>query len=182
MDKRGFTLIELLVVIAIIAILSAVVITYLNGAKGRANDAAVKSYMSQVRSMADVYYVGNGYSFDNDLGGINGVCFGTTLPPVTATSISATPTLATDGITPSVNGHLSLARASGPGAGTTLNLSNLTAGSPTRTTCHYNSGAWVAEAPLSGSVAGSIRVWCVDSTGVSRENTTNILSNSFVCP
>lgn len=54
--KKGFTLIELLVVIAIIGILSGIVLTSLNSARGRASDVAVQSTLSTIRSAAELYY------------------------------------------------------------------------------------------------------------------------------
>ncbi len=66
MYKKGFTLIELLVVIAIIGILSGVVLTSLNTARGKASDSAIKADLANMRAQAEVLY--------DDSGNYNGVC------------------------------------------------------------------------------------------------------------
>jgi type II secretion system protein G len=55
-NKRGFTLIELLVVIAIIGLLATIVLVSLNNARNKANNAKVKSDLSQVMLAVEMYY------------------------------------------------------------------------------------------------------------------------------
>lgn len=53
---RGFTLIELLVVVAIIGVLASVVLTSLNSARTKAQDAKRKADLTQIRSGLELYY------------------------------------------------------------------------------------------------------------------------------
>ncbi len=54
--RGGFTLIELLVVIAIIGILSTVVLSSLNSARGKGSNAAVKQNLNGLRAQAELIY------------------------------------------------------------------------------------------------------------------------------
>ncbi len=63
--NKGFTLLELLVVIAIIGILSTIVMVSLQGARQRAQDAAIQSYINQIRAQVLIEHPdGNYENFD----------------------------------------------------------------------------------------------------------------------
>lgn len=55
--KRGFTLIELLVVIAIIGILSSIIISSLNNARTKANDAKRKAELRNLQTALSSYFL-----------------------------------------------------------------------------------------------------------------------------
>ena len=65
MYKKGFTLIELLVVIAIIGILSSVILSSLNSARGKGANSAVKASLANLRSQALIFFEDNNQSYDN---------------------------------------------------------------------------------------------------------------------
>lgn len=59
-QKSGFTLIELLVVISIISLLSSIVLTSLNSAKRKAQDAKVYTESDELKKALELYRSDNG--------------------------------------------------------------------------------------------------------------------------
>jgi prepilin-type N-terminal cleavage/methylation domain-containing protein len=140
LDKKGFTLIELLVVIAIIGILAAVILASLNGARNRGSDGAIKQQLENMRKQGEIFYLNNSSSY-------SGAC--------TSTGAGGLQTLIQNAMK-NYNGT------------TTITGVNGTAATTSTGACHDSANGWAASIPLkSPSTAGN--VWCVDSTGFSKE-------------
>lgn len=58
--RRGFTLVEIMIVVAIIALLAAIAIPNLLGARRTANEAAAKANIKVLCTEAEVYAAGTG--------------------------------------------------------------------------------------------------------------------------
>ena len=170
---KGFTLIELLVVIAIIGTLSSIVLSSLNSARNKGNDAAIKSNLDQARTQAELFYDANGNHYNTSAGATTDVCSST-------------------GLVGNVSGIYKSALGAAQSSGlAVLNTTLTTPGTVSTATCHscysgqsgttcntYSNEEWAAESPLKAS-AGTL--WCVDSKGFVGTTTTPLGNGDAIC-
>lgn len=150
--KKGFTLIELLVVIAIIGILSGIVLSSLNTARGKGSDAAIKSNMASIRSQAELVYDANSCYSDGIAAGSG--CLSSAVAPGAcsgnADTIFGEPTVASQ-----------IAAAKAQSAAGTSGAGNA---------CSSNAGQQ-AYAIVTQLKTAPLSAWCIDSTGKSKQVT-----------
>lgn len=72
-DERGFTLVELMVVVLIVAILVAIAIPVYAGARKRANDRALHTYLRHALAAEKIFYTGYLRYADDTAGEMTGI-------------------------------------------------------------------------------------------------------------
>ena len=146
MKSKGFTLIELLMVIAIIGILASVVLGSLTRARTKADDAAIKSNLTNIRQMASIWYDDNGQLY-----------------ATTDYSLGACPTAVSSGNI-FADGKIFSA----------ISSSYAKVGGSSNSQCVASATAWAVAVVLKtsdGNTGSNPDAWCVDSTGSARSYT-----------
>jgi len=169
--QDGFTLIELLVVISLMALLSFIVLASLDNARAKGRDSQMQSLFASLRAKSEQYYtkynmygqVTDGFNLcyapkDIGFGGVSGP--GLIKDIVDVTGVSE------------------------------VNLLPEVGGAYNKITCHSwtddNVDGWAVEAPLSDSTdpsnGGTAHMYCVDSTGVTIINNSNLQEGGRLNP
>lgn len=148
----GFTLIELMVVMAIIGILSAIVLAALNTPQKKGGDAAVKANLRTIASQAQ-FFLDTNSRFNTD--GTTGVGAGNTCPTTGNTMFAFDNT---------IKAAISAAGIAGGGGNVTCYMDN--AGTK-----------FVVWAPLKTG-----QYWCIDQTGISRQEPAAQTVLNLSCP
>jgi prepilin-type N-terminal cleavage/methylation domain-containing protein len=143
--KKGFTLIELLVVVAIIAILTGIVLTSAVASRNKGADAGVKANLRNAIAQAEVFYATN------------------TMAINTYTNVCSS--VQVGGIYGIGSYVLMAAKATGLSS-----YGTNTTGTLTTATCNDGVTDWAVEVPLRTSG----QMWCVDSSGKSKQESTSI--------
>ncbi len=163
--KKGFTLIELLVVVAIIGVLASMVSSSLQDAKRKAQDAKIKTLMSQMRSQAELFHIDNG-SYQGSATG------GPTDDSITECGSMSGPYY------PKFDGSLYDARVSEDFVRLMVEVTSITGVISNRIRCATGNhlvteDSWAFAAPLFNPADGYTG-WCVDSSGYSGDINFNI--------
>ena len=153
--QKGFTLIELLVVIAIIGILAAVVIGSLNDARSGGQNASIQQSVANVRSQAELFYNGGGYTY-------TGMCGDTR-------------------VTNLINAALDVVNGANYASSTTAADNSITTATERVAVCRSNDVSYLVQAPMADPSADDRDFWCVDSTGASQKITTAAAAGDFTC-
>ena len=157
--KKGFTLIELLVVVAIIGILASVVLASLNTARSKGSDASIKADLDGMRAEAAIFY---------DTGGVNGIN-GTAQTYAGGTGVVAAATTCPTSFTANNTTNYNLfGDSTFYGA---INQAFTQSGISTAGNCSYvnTASGWAVAVTLK---TANTSVWCVDSSGNSKSETT----------
>ena len=176
----AFTLIELMVVIAIIGMLSSVVLSSVNSARSKGNDAAIRANLSTIRTQSAIFY-------DNNSGWSNGgsaMIVGAS--PITVPTMDVCNSAAGANVPilndPQIVKAMQAAdKAAGGNANPTSSIQANTAKvrcSIDGTTPAYSKPTfWTITAPFTASA----KWWCVDSVGNAKQEDSFTLSATGAC-
>lgn len=87
-STSAFSLVELMVVIAIIGVMSAVIMTNLNSARGKTANTTIKSNLNSIRAQSLIFFDDNNFSFGATTNSCNALGRVFLYPPIRDTIIA----------------------------------------------------------------------------------------------